>query len=126
VTPEVQLKGLSEVQKLLDGYKPKALDKRQQKALLVGGRALVPYIRAEAPVATGVLRRSVSARRGRRDRPAVVVGPRAAYRHLVIRGHRFRNSDQTTEPNPFVDRAVTAHLEDAITAYKKALFEEDR
>jgi hypothetical protein len=153
---EVVLKGLSEVQKLLAGYNPKTLDKRQQKALMVAGRKLVPYIRAEAPKGkTGKLRAAVNARQGKRDKPSVVVGPRggkkgriagAYYRHMVIGGHRIvapghgPGEGRTTTRagraslrqlgfvpgNPFVDRGVSLGLEDAIAAYKKALFEEDR
>jgi hypothetical protein len=121
----VVVKGLSEVQKVLDGYSPKALDKRMQKALMVGARTLVRPMRAEAPKRTGLLARSISARRGRRERPSAVVGPRggkrgAFYRHFVIGGSRTG-----MRPNPFVDRAVRAHLPDAIAAYKRELFKED-
>lgn len=147
----VTVEGLTEVQKLLAGYEPKVLDKRMQKALLVGARTLVRPIRGEAPVSAhgshgkpaGALRKSVKARRGKRERPSVVVGPTVAYRHLVIGGHRvvahaatgrattraaragLQASGGRTRANPFVDRAVRPNLDKAIAAYEQALFGKD-
>ncbi len=61
-----------------------------QKAASAGAKALKPFIQAAAPRgATGKLRRSVSARKAKRDLPAAVVSPRpkiAFYRHMVIGG----------------------------------------
>jgi hypothetical protein len=149
----VTVEGLTEFQKLLAGYEPKVLDKRMQKALLVGARTLVKPIRAEAPVSAhgshgkpaGFLRKSVRARRGKRDKPSVVVGPTAPYRHLIIDGHRLvahaatgagrattraaravlHASGGRTTPDPFVDRAVGRNLDKAIAAYTEALFGKD-
>lgn len=128
----VDVRGIPEVQsalgKLDDG--PQAR-KALQKAASAGAKALKPYVQREAPRGkTGRLKRSISARMAKRDRPAAVVSPRpkvAFYRHFVINGTKdhgprkakalvFEGTAGTVhakrvrgvKPNPFVARGYAA------------------
>lgn len=91
MTVRVEVRGVSEVREALDKLDDgPAARKALQASADAGAKALKPYVQREAPRgATGRLRRSVSARRAKRDRPAAVVSPRpkvAFYRHFVIGG----------------------------------------
>lgn len=65
------------------------------------------------------LKRSISARAAKRDKPGAVVVVRASHRHLVIRGtaRRFTSSGANRgvmPSNPFVDRAANLHGDAAL------------
>ena len=79
--------GLEEALSKLQRLQQPNLDKASQRVIMAAARSLVAPIRSEAPVKSGRLRKSVSARRGKRTRdPSAIVGPRAPHRHLVIAG----------------------------------------
>ena len=87
----IDVRGVPEVQRALAELSGGATAKRAlQKASTAAAKTLKPYVQREAPRgATGKLRRSVSSRQARRERPAAVVVARpkiAFYRHMVIRG----------------------------------------
>lgn len=102
----VRVEGLPRVLASLDYREGRQLLARTKLGLRSGGSVLVAPMRREAPVRTGVLRRSVSVRTARDG--SVSVGPRAWYRHFVIRG-----TSRGVRPNPFVDRAVNNNLDAA-------------
>lgn len=91
MTVMIDVRGVAEVQSYL-AHVEKGQKAVLQKATTAGAKAMKPFVQAAAPRgATGKLRRSVSARQARRNRPAAVVGPRpkvAFYRHMVIGGTR--------------------------------------
>lgn len=94
----IDVRGMAEVQAALRQLGDGPQSRRAlQKASTAGARTLKPYVQREAPVGkTGRLRRSISARQARKDRPAAVVSARpkvAFYRHMVIGG---------TKPHPIV------------------------
>jgi hypothetical protein len=121
----IEIQGLGELEKVLSGLKPRALDKRTKRALVVGARVLRPPIRGAAPVRTGALRKSVRVK-GLRDRAglpiAATVGPKAHHAHLVVQGHRIFGTGRRTRPNPFVERAAAPHEGRAVAAFTKELF----
>ncbi len=86
----VQILGIAEVQRALDRIDDAGEKKVLQAAVTAGAKAIKPYVVAAAPRgATGKLKRSISARQAKRDRPAAVVSARpkvAFYRHMVIGG----------------------------------------
>ncbi len=141
----IDLRGIPEVMAALDKLTPAKTNRVLQKASSAGARALKPHIRAEAPgparpgnrhVRSGALRRSISARAARRDRPAAVVSARpkvAFYRHMVIGGtkpHEIRKPATTptggrymrvlrhpgARANPFVARGFSKGQHDAYAA----------
>ncbi len=81
-------------------------------------RPLTPVGKAPKP-ANKRLKRSISTRTAKRDRPGAVVVVRARHRHLVIRGtaERFTASGASRgvmPSNPFVDRAADLHGDAAL------------
>lgn len=120
----IQVLGLKAADAMLAQYAPKEMRVRIQRATLAGVRAARPFIRAEAPKgATGNLKRSVKARKGKASVGlaftfgSAVVGPTAPHRHLVIRGHEIVGhkpnkvrTGKRTKANPFVDRAMRRAL----------------
>lgn len=101
----LEVTGISAAQALLGRYQQPTLDRRMEQAMLAAARSeLVPQMKAAAPVSStapafraytkrGALRRAVTARVARKQRPAIVVGPKggkkgAYYRHMVIGGTR--------------------------------------
>ncbi len=129
---EVEVLGLDSMIRHLERHGGREFPKRLQTGLPKGAQKLVKPIRDELNRSIaghgerpGRLARSVRVRRGRRDRPAVVVGPGTPYRHLVIRGtrpHEIRAKDGGSlvfggrhvevihhpgaRANPFADRAT--------------------
>ena len=99
---DIDVRGVPEVQRALSQLSGSPEAKRAlQKASTAGAKTLKPYVQAEAPRgATGKLRKSVSSRQARKERPAAVVSARprvAFYRHMVIRGtkpHMIRFPNQ--------------------------------
>lgn len=133
MTLEFTVEGEEVVSRYLERFEQPELGRRLQRVATAGAGALVRPIREEAKRSfrghgrnPGLLAKSVRARRGRRDRPSVVVGPTAPHRHLVIRGTRPHIIKPRTQPllyfngrwwagavnhpgarpNPFVERAV--------------------
>ena len=88
----IDVRGIPEVQKALERCTGPEMKRTLQKASTAGAKALKKPVQAAAPRgATGRLRKSVSSRQARRDRPAAVVTARpkvAFYRHMVIGGTR--------------------------------------
>lgn len=103
ITLSVRLEGLDRSLAALDRQSGTALRRRVVLGMRAGGSLLVQPIREQAPRRTGYLSRSVSVRSGRDG--SVSVGPRAWYRHFVIRGTR-----RGVRANPFVDRGVDTNL----------------
>jgi hypothetical protein len=123
---DVDVRGAKELQAELEKAFGPNMKKTLQKATTSGARFLKPPTQAAAPRGrTGRLRRSISARQARRQRPAAVVTARpriAFYRHMVIGGtkaHRIRFPDQRAaevpktqgnirhpgaKANPFIER----------------------
>lgn len=139
----VEIRGIPEVQTMLGKLEGPAAKKALQAATKEGGKVLKKTVKAEAPRgATGNLRKSVSARTVRRDRPGTVVSPRpkiAFYRHMVIGGtkaHMIRFPDQKAagvpksggniphpgaKPNPFVSRGFDRGQAAAMAAVEKVV-----
>lgn len=96
----VTIKGLTELQRELDKMAPGPLNKTLQKGTDAVGKFLKPRVQAAAPKRTGRLRKSISARKAKRSKPATIITARpkvAFYRHMVIGGtrpHRIRFPDQ--------------------------------
>ena len=123
----VEIKGLKELQHALDQLDKKKSKATLQKVASAGAKALKPYVVREAPRgATGKLKRSVSARKAKRNLPAAIVSPRpsvAFYRHFVIGGTK-----RGVSPNPFVARgyddgesAAVKAMEDEIERFLRSL-----
>jgi len=147
----IDVRGLAEVQAALRQLGDGPQSRRAlQKASTAGARALKPYVQREAPVGkTRRLRRSISARQARKDRPAAVVSSRpkvAFYRHMVIRGTRphpivpderkalaftaggrdlvrSRVLHPGTRPNPFIERGFDAGRAAAEAAIERVIDE---
>jgi hypothetical protein len=134
------VKGMDRAMARIMKMQGKPLEERSIKAMLEGSRLLVGPIRSESPVMSqgerwgrgrgspGDLRASVKARRGRRDKSAVYVGPtppRGAHRHLITRGHEVWShgspTGYRTHPNPFVMRAVDPHVGEYIRFVTKVI-----
>jgi len=97
----LDIQGVPELQRALAKLTGHDLKKALQKASTAGAKTIKPFVKAETPKGkTGRLRKSVSARQARRERPAAIVvfRPKVAYyRHMVIGGtkpHRIRFPDQ--------------------------------
>lgn len=139
---EVTVIGLDEMIRHLERHGGREFEKRLQVGLRKGAAKLVKPIREELNRTIrghgqkpGRLAKSVRVRRGRRDRPAIVVGPGTPYRHLVIRGTRphvipgplvlggrvvaFVNHPGA-RANPFVDRGAR----DGLAIVRAAVLEE--
>jgi len=124
----VDVRGIPEVKEALGKLEGPAAKRMLQLATKEGGKVLKKTVQAEAPRRTGKLRRSVSARTVRRDRPGTVIAPRpkvAFYRHFVIQG---TGQPGPTKPNPFVSRgfdrgqaAAMAALEKVVDDYLESL-----
>jgi HK97 gp10 family phage protein len=142
MSESVTILGMDAVIRALELLDDPAASKLLQKATAAGGKALKPFIQAEAPVKTGRLRRSVSTRQARKARPATVVSPRpkvAFYRHFVIDGTRpheivIHNAVTPTgghytrvihhpgaKANPFVDRGFARGESAALAAIEKVI-----
>lgn len=148
----VDIRGMPEVLRALEQLQGPPLRKTLQKASNAAGRALKPHVQAAAPVGPpgnrvtkrGALRRSVSTRQARRDRPAAVVSARpkvAFYRHMVIGGtrpHRIRTHAQKlagvgksqgairhpgARPKPFIAQGFARGERDALAAIDRVIAE---
>lgn len=104
VSLTVRLVGLEQALAALDRQSGRSLERRVVLGMRTGAQMLVAPIRAQAPKRTGYLARSVKVRTGRGG--SVSVGPRAWYRHFIIRGTK-----RGIRANPFVDRGVDSNLE---------------
>lgn len=123
---------LAAFERRLARWQGRPLEDRARRGALAAAQYLARPIRATAPVGrTGNLRRSVRARtlrtRAGYRSLAALVGPVSPHRHLVIRGHRIvtrggRDTGRRSRANPFVDRAVAAHRDDALRIVGRALF----
>jgi len=147
----IDVRGLAEVQRALKQLDDGPQSRRAlQKASTAGARVLKPYVQREAPRgATGKLRRSISSRQARKERPAAVVTARpkvAFYRHMVIGGtkpHRILPSEKKalaftargrdlvrarvshtgSRPNPFIERGFDAGRAAAEAAIERVIGE---
>jgi hypothetical protein len=143
----VDVRGIPEVKAALGKMEGPAAKKMLQLATKEGGKVLKKAVQAEAPKgATGKLRRSVSARTVKRNRPGTVIAPRpkvAFYRHMVIGGTRdhgprnpanrfliFRGRGgenvmvprvKGNPPNPFVSRGFDRGQAAAMAALEKVV-----
>jgi hypothetical protein len=138
----IDVRGIPEVQEALGKLEGPAARKMLQKASAAGGKVLKKTVQAEAPRRTGILRKSVSARTVRRNRPGTVVSPRpkvAFYRHFVILGtrpHQIRFPNQKADgvpksqgnishpgakANPFVARGYDRGQAAAMAAVEKVV-----
>ena len=61
---------------MLQGSNPRAFSRLLTLASINASRTMVKPMKAEAPVRTGRLRNSISAKRGQYSRPSATVGPR--------------------------------------------------
>lgn len=143
----VDVRGIPEVQKALGSLEGPAMKKTLQAASKAGGKVLKASVKDAAPKgATGRLKKSISARTVRKDRPGTVVSPRpkiAFYRHMVIGGTKAhgpkkshnavlifkgsRGQDVRTpwvkgvQPNPFVSRGFDRGQAAAMAALEKVV-----
>lgn len=131
---QLDAKAVARAQARLEKFRDKPLHVRMDRATKAAGELLLKPMQAAAPRRTGKLRKSVSSRTvANRDRPVfakstmraigadrvALVGPRAAHRHLIIRGHRIvtpggRDTGRRTQPNPFVDDVSRRHGSTAV------------
>jgi HK97 gp10 family phage protein len=117
----VDVRGIPDVKEALGKLEGPAAKRMLQLATKEGGKVLKKTVQAEAPRRTGKLRRSVSARTVRRDRPGTVIAPRpkvAFYRHFVIQG---TGQPGPTKPNPFVSRGFDRGQAAAMAALEKVV-----
>lgn len=141
----VDVRGLPEVKEALDKLGGAPMKRTLQKASTAGARALKKPVQAAAPRQTGRLRKSVSARQARKDRPAAVVSARpkvAFYRHMVIGGTKphgprkatmlvFKGRDglvrtkhvRGTPSRPFISEGFADGRRDAEAAIDKVMDE---
>lgn len=90
VTPQ-SLKAADELRLgFLEASNPRKFNAMLQLATLNAGRTMVKPIKAEAPVRTGRLRRSVAVRKAKQNRPAAVVGVRAGSSRADTKGAWYR------------------------------------
>lgn len=110
-----------EVLAALDALADRDATRVMASATKKGATLLAQKARPMAPVgrqpkpARKRLKRSISARAAKRDKPGAVVVVRAPHRHLVIQGtverfHRSTGKSTGVMPsNPFIDRAADLH-----------------
>lgn len=131
---QLDQKAVARAQARLEKFRDQPLHVRMDKAVKAAGELLAKPMQAAAPRKTGKLRKSVTARTAaNRDRAVVgrgfqrstgmdrvgLVGPRAAHRHLIVKGHRIvtpggRDTGRRTPPNPFVDAVARRHQANAL------------
>lgn len=142
---DIDVRGVKELKAELDKAVGPELKKTLQRATNASGKFLKPKVQAAAPRRTGKLRRSISSRQARRNRPATVITARpkvAFYRHMVIGGtkpHRIRFPDQKAagvskadgniahpgaRANPFIDRAADQWEDEAFVIARRIIDEE--
>jgi hypothetical protein len=118
----VDVRGIPEVQKALGSLQGPDMKKTLQAASKAGGKVFKASVKDAAPEgATGKLKKSISARTVRRDRPGTVIAPRpkiAFYRHFVIQG---TGQPGPTKPNPFVSRGFDRGQAAAMAALEKVV-----
>lgn len=108
---QLRLTGVTDVKRMLDKAQGRELKRRMRQGTRAGASLLVNPIRseikAEGLVDTGYLFKSVKVANVRSG--GVSVGPRAWYRHFLIRGTR-----RGIQPHPVVDRAVESNRNSVI------------
>ena len=115
----------SEVLAALDALEDRDATKVMATATRKGATLLAQKARPMAPVgrkpkpAAKRLKRSISARAAKRDKPGAVVVVRAPHRHLVLRGtgERFHANGKSVgamPANPFIDRAADLYGDAAL------------
>ncbi len=119
----------SEVTAALDELDAKGTKQALQKATKKGATFLAQKARPEAPRKTGKLRKSVTARAAKRDKPGSFVTARAPHRHLVQQGTaaRFNKSGAyrgRMTANPFIARTADRHGNAALDIAERALSDE--
>ena len=98
---------------LVEGSNPRAYNKLLGMAGLNAVRTLVTPMKSAAPVTTGRLQRSITAKSGRYSRPSATVGPRpgrsradtrgAWYRYFVTSGHSTRLNGKSVKGLSWAD-----------------------
>lgn len=141
----IEIHGLEELHRELAKCQSGPLKRTLQKGTNAGARFLKPKVQAAAPRRSGRLRKSISARQARRERPASIISARpkiAFYRHMVIGGtkaHRIRFPDQRAagvpktqgniehpgaKANPFMERAANQHDDETLRVVTRVISEE--
>ena len=100
-----------EVLDALDRLDPRGSKRALQKATKKAGTFLARKARPEAPRKSGRLRKSVTTRAAKRDKPGSYVTARAPHRHLVQLGTRDRFNKSGAfrgrmPANPFIARTA--------------------
>ena len=100
----------------IEGSNPRAYNKLLAIASLNAVRTMVTPMKGAAPVKTGRLQRSISAKAGRFSRPSATVGPRpgrsrgdargAWYRYFVTSGHKTRLNGKSVKGISWADVAA--------------------
>lgn len=109
----------SEVIATLDDLADRDATRTMQKATKKAGTFLARKARPEAPKKTGRLRKSVTTRAAKRDKPGSYVTARAPHRHLVQQGtaNRFTKAGAfrgRMTANPFIARTADQYGDDAL------------
>jgi hypothetical protein len=104
----------------IEGSNPRAYNKLLAIASLNAVRTMVTPMKGAAPVKTGRLQRSISAKAGRFSRPSATVGPRpgrsrgdtrgAWYRYFVTSGHKTRLNGRAVKGISWSDVAAGKNM----------------
>jgi hypothetical protein len=113
----IDVRGIPEVKAALGKLGGPGMNRTLQKASSAGAKVLKPYVKAEAPVRTGRLRKGVSARVAKRDRPAAIVGHRKVFYWPMVVGGTKRGQ----RANPFVARGYDKGQTAALAAIDKVI-----
>ena len=105
----------------------KMIDKAIQVAAVKAAKPIAAEGKKTAPVLTGRLRRAITAKAARYEKPGAIatINPGkkrqdtkgAYYRYIVVSGI----SSRKISPNPFMDRAWAAKGQDALKIFEKTI-----
>ena len=115
-----------EVLKALDDLADRDAKRTMQKATKKAATFLAQKARLAAPRRTGRLRKSVTARAAKRDRPGAYVSARAPHRHLVQLGTDVRRSGShggggRMPANPFISRTADRYGDQALDVAEREI-----
>jgi hypothetical protein len=106
---------------------PKRIDKAIQMAAVKAARPIAAEAKKTAPVGTGRLRRAISAKAAKYEKPGAIATIKpgkkrqdlkgAYYRYIVVRGV----SSRRISPSPFMDRAFAAKGEEALRIFEQTI-----
>lgn len=139
----IEVRGEEGVHRMLAGYRNPKLSTRLQAATKAGATVFKKPVQSEAGKVSKRLRRSVSVKRARKERPATIVYFRAKvawFRHFIIGGTRdhgprtapllvFESKGELVrakrvkgvKPNPIISRVADRYERDAYAAIDKSL-----